>query len=879
MGNCKRAFLLYMARLRFHPYVGSILFFLLTSLILLVGLGAVGVYRWVVVDLPDVGELYQRTMAPSTKIYDRRGLLLYEINDPYGGLHTPLKQEEIPLLCRQATIATEDATFYRNPGVDFRAIVRALWINLQGGEVLSGGSTITQQLARNLLLSPEERTELTLMRKIREAILAWRIAGHYSKDEILTLYLNETYYGNLAFGIEAASRAYFGKHAAELDLAECALLAGLPQSPARYNPLENPSAAKERQRVVLHLMAKQGYISQEQARLAEAEKLSFAPVPFPINAPHFVMYLRGELERQYGLEAIYRRGLKVYTTLDLRMQQAAERIVRYRLRELTRQGNGEPPRNVRNAALVALDPHTGEVLVMLGSPDYFDAHIDGAVNVAVAIRQPGSSIKPITYAAAFDPELPDPLTPGSMMADVRTAFVTREGDPYVPQNYDREFHGPVLLRQALASSYNLVAVKVLDHVGLERMLALARELGITTFDRSEQWGLALTLGGGEVCLLELTAAYAAFANGGLRVEPTTILHVEDEEGRTLYRHAPQPARRVLDKRVAYLITDILSDEFARMSAFGEGSPLRLTRPAAAKTGTTTDWRDNWTIGYTPQLVSGVWVGNADNEPMHNVSGITGAGPIWHDFMEEVLRGKPVLDFEEPPGLVRQEICADSGLLPSAIEVTAPAGAATPVRCPKTITELFIEGTEPQEVDNWHIRVRIDHRNGLLASPACPEEYVTLRNYTLYPSEAQEWARSKGIPQPPLSYSPLCPEEGELVALHDFTANPFDRPPLGDPSQQLERCLVLSSPDQGGIYRIVKGMPLEHQKIKVALYVACDAPVRTVTMLVDGRPLAGLTTPPFETFWTLSPGTHSFSAIALDASGNKLSSNGISITVY
>jgi len=870
-----------MARSRFHSHAGLILWLLLTLLILLVGLGAVGLYHGLVVDLPDVAELYQRTTAPSTKIYDRRGVLLYEINDPYGGLHTPLREEDIPLLCRQATIATEDASFYRNPGVDIRAIVRALWINLQGGEVLSGGSTITQQLARNLLLSPEERTELSLMRKIREAILAWRIARHYSKDEVLTLYLNETYYGNLAFGIEAASRAYFGKHAAELDLAECALLVGLPQSPARYNPLENGSAAKERQRVVLQLMAKQAYITQEQAQLAEVEKLSFASVPFAISAPHFVMYVRGELERQYGLEVIYKRGLQVYTTLDLRMQQAAERIVRYRLEQLARRRNGEPPRNVRNAALVALDPHTGEVLVMLGSPDYFDAHIDGAVNATVAIRQPGSSIKPITYAAAFDPELPDPLTPGSMMVDVRTAFATTEGDPYVPQNYDRAFHGPVLLRQALASSYNLVAVKVLDHVGLDQMLALARALGITTFDRSDQWGLALTLGGGEVRLLELTAAYAAFANGGLRVEPATILQVEDAEGRTLYQHAPQPARRVLDERVAYLISDILSDDFARMSAFSEASPLRLTRPAAAKTGTTTDWRDNWTIGYTLQLVAGVWVGNADNKPMHHVSGITGAAPIWHDFMEEVLRGKPVVDFEQPLGLVHQKICADSGLLPftMASEVTAPARATTPIGCPKTITELFIEGTEPKNYDNWHVRARIDRRNGLLASPACPEQYVALRDYTLYPPEAQEWAWRKGVAQPPATYSSLCPPDNGLVALHNLTAGPPDRPPLVDSARQPEGCLILSSPDQGATYRIVKGMPLAHQKIKVALYAACDAQMKAVTMLVDGQPFADLATPPFETFWTLSPGSHSFSAMALDASGNKLSSNDVLITVY
>ncbi|MFC1976259.1 transglycosylase domain-containing protein, partial [Chloroflexota bacterium] len=479
---------------------------------------AVTIHQWLLVDLPHPNELYQHTTAPSTKIYDRHGTLLYEITDPHQGLHTPLTLDEIPQACVEATIATEDASFYRNPGVDAWAIVRALYINLEGGEVLSGGSTITQQLARNLLLSPQERVEISLTRKLREAILAWRLARTYSKDEILALYLNETYYGNLAYGLEAASRTYFGKHAAELDLAECAVLAGLPQSPANYNPLENPDAASARQNVVLDLMVKHGFIITDEADSARREKLGFAAIPFPIEAPHFVMFVRGELERHYGLEAIYRQGLQVHTTLDLNMQNTARRIARYRLAELAEQKDGVPPRNVRNAAVVVLDPATGEILTMLGSPNYFDSRIDGAVNVTMATRQPGSSIKPITYAAAFDPKVAaahsyQPLTPASMMVDVRTAFVTQEGQPYVPENYDRTWRGPVLLRQSLASSYNLIAVKVLDYVGLDTMIDLARRMGITTFD-NKNFGLALTLGGGEVRLVELTAAYAALANGG-----------------------------------------------------------------------------------------------------------------------------------------------------------------------------------------------------------------------------------------------------------------------------------------------------------------------------------------------------------------------------
>ena len=408
---------------------------------------AIGVLGWLMVDLPSPDQLYQRAAAPSTRIYDRHGRLLYEILDPHGGAHTPIPLGQVPAACINAVIATEDNSFYRNPGVDGRAIVRALWINLRGGEILSGGSTITQQLARNLLLSPEERIEISLERKLRESILAWRLARAYTKDEILTLYLNETYYGNLAYGIEAAARTYFAKSAGELDLAECALLAGLPQSPAYYNPLQDPDAARARQSVVLGLMVKHGYISRQRADLALREKLAFASIPFPIAAPHFVMYVRGQLEREFGLEAIYTQGLQVHTTLDLDAQNAARRIVRHRLEQLADVRANQPPHDVRNAAVVVMEPSTGEVLAMVGSPDYFDPRIDGAVNSTVTTRQPGSSIKPITYAAAFDPRQDaGPLTAATMMVDVRTAYVTREGDPYIPRNYDRRWRGPVLLR-------------------------------------------------------------------------------------------------------------------------------------------------------------------------------------------------------------------------------------------------------------------------------------------------------------------------------------------------------------------------------------------------------------------------------------------------
>jgi 1A family penicillin-binding protein len=852
---------------------------------------SVAVQHWLLVDLPHPDELYRYTTAPSTKIYDRHGRLLYEITDPHQGLHSPLALVDIPRACLEATIATEDATFYRNPGVDARAILRALYINVKGGEVLSGGSTITQQLARNLLLSPQERLEISLTRKLREAILAWRLARTYTKDEILSLYLNETYYGNLAYGIEAASRTYFGKHAAELDLAECALLAGLPQSPANYNPLENPDTARARQDIVLDLMVKHGYLDPDEAGSARTEKLGFAAIPFPIEAPHFVMYIRGELQRRYGLEAIYRQGLQVQTSLDLNMQNTARRIARRRLAELAEQRDGEPPRVVRNAAVVTLDPVTGEVLAMLGSPNYFDPRIDGAVNATTATRQPGSSIKPITYAAAFDPDMAteygyEPLTPASMMVDVRTAFVTKEGRPYVPENYDRTWRGPVLLRQSLAGSYNLIAVKVLDHVGFEAMVKLARSMGITTFDNKE-FGLALTLGGGEVRLLELTAAYGALANGGTKVEPVTITRITTHSGQVLYESPKSinPGPQVMDARTAHLITDILSDNYARRSTFGAGSPLQLSRPAAAKTGTTQDWRDNWTVGYTPDLVVGVWVGNADNEPMHQVSGVTGAAPIWHDVMAELLKARPVRDFSAPEGLVEKTVCAENGLLPvsrfrhrvspSSNRADVLTITQSPTGCPHTLDELFIAGTEPNRSDDWHQAIALDRRNGLRAGPGCPLDVVIFQTFTRYPAEAQKWARKQGVPQPPGIYSPLCPnvETANERIVHGESISPEFPGRHSSPSLPLES-LVFTSPDQGTIFRLAPNLPADKQKIRVAVRPLDGIRLQQVSLLINGQPLSDGP----ETLWQMSPGVYTFQAVGLDSMGNEVSAKQVSIQV-
>jgi len=804
----------------------------MTIAVLLAGLVALasgGLYIWLFADLPAPEDLSAYTTAPSSKIYDRYGRLLFEMPPPYTGSHSPVPLAHIPKALQWATIATEDATFYQNPGMDARAILRAVWINVQGGEVLSGGSTITQQLARTLVFSPNERRARTLRRKLRELFLAIRLTRHYSKDEILALYLNEIYYGNLAYGVEAAAQAYFGKSAQDLDLAECALLAGLPQAPALYNPLENLERAKERQALVLDLMVKQGYISEEDARLAQAERLSFAASPFPIRAPHFVMYVRGLLERELGLERLEAGGLRIVTTLDLDLNEMARDSIRHRLSLLvTCHHQAECPpggHNVRNAALVMLNPWTGEVLAMVGSPDYFSAQISGAVNGTTALRQPGSSIKPITYAAAF---AGGELTPATMLLDVRTAFVTQEGTPYVPLNYDLAFRGPVRLREALASSYNLVAVKVLDTIGIETMVTLARRMGITTFDDPDRLGLAVTLGGGEVRLLELSTAYAAFANGGLRAHPIVVQRVEDTDGNVIWAPpCPHPRRpgevcateRVLDKRIAYLISDILSDDLARIPTFGEGSVLNLSHPAAVKTGTTTDFRDNWTVGYTPDLVAGVWVGNADNQPMRDVTGIAGAAPIWHDVMESALKGQPARDFPQPDGLTRVEVCALSGLLPNP-------------DCPHRVHETFIAGTEPDKICALHQRIDSEV-------------------YTLLPAEAQAWAREHGLPQPPAVSAPSVSVSGSAA-------------------------ILLTSPDAGAVYRLDPTLPRDAQRIAIAAEAAPG--ITEVTLLLDSRPLAQFSAPPYTVLWPLEPGEHSFSAVGVDAEGERVSSEAVRITV-
>ena len=817
---------------------------LILSVMALITIGGVISYRWLFGDLPDPSSISAHLNTPSVRITDRYGQLLYEILPRTGGRHTVVALDSIPILLQQATIATEDKGFYKNPGVDWHGILRAVWTNVRGGETLSGGSTITQQVARNLLLSQDERNERSVRRKLRESLLAWQLTNRFTKNEILALYLNQIYYGGMAYGIEAASQTFFGKPTIELDLAECALLAGLPQAPSLYNPYTHPEAAKQRQVVVLKLMEKEGYITPEQRTLAETEPLIYTTTPYPIEAPHFDMMVRAQLDQLISPDDIISHGgVVVKTTLDLDWQRIAENAVIKQVEALKKENEGLG-HNVNSAALVALNPETGEILSMVGSPDFFDADNGGAINMALTPRQPGSSIKPILYAAAIDPTRPLPWTPATMILDVRTSFVTHDGQSYTPVNYDRQEHGPVLLRQALASSLNIPAVITLNHIGLPDLFTLASDLGITTLGDPNNHDLSLALGGGDVSLLELTAAYATFANGGFRLNPYTILEIDDPQGNILYKAEAAPKARILDERVVWLISDILSDNDARMLGFGPNSILKLDRPAAVKTGTTTNFHDNWTVGYTPDLVVSVWVGNTNHEPMWEITGLTGAAPIWHQFLRTVLTGISEKPFKRPPGMVQVDICALSGLLPTEA-------------CPYRRWEWFIEGTQPTKPDTIYKVVTIDSITGRLADSTTPDDRRITQTVLDLPPQVEPWARIQGF----LLYS-------------DILARTTEHLPLSGSPSSLP--LQIVSPAPNTIFRRTSNLDPSTQKLHLEAVGKAD--LHDVTLYIDGIALASFKYRPYETWWPLTVGMHQVWAEAITSNGDKVMSEKISFEV-
>lgn len=813
--------------------------FSIISLLLLLSAGlAAALYFQLLADLPPVSQISTRQIRPSSRILDRNGRLLYEIIDPDAGKQINLSLDRLPPTCVQATIATEDSRFFLHPGVDPLAILRAMLQNLRaGGNVVSGASTLTQQLARSLLLDADERFEPTIRRKVREAWLAWQLERYYTKDELLALYLNQTYYGNFAFGIEAASEIFFAKPATQLSRGECALLAGLIQYPVGYNPLQYPDIAKARQLTVLRLLGDAGYINRADADQIGAEPLRFRSQLFEINAPHFVMNVQALVAKQIGIDRLRDGGLQIRTTLDLNLQEEAERAVQYRLDLLNCRRPGicsdqtDPNRRIDNAAAVILDAQSGEILAMVGSPDYFDAAIQGNVNGALALRQPGSAIKPFTYAAAMDPGWSRranirPLTAADILADLPATFAAldEEGNqvPYVPLNYDRAYHGPVSVRSALANSYNIPAVKVLERIGVDRLQRLASDAGISSFDGD--YGLALTLGGAEVTLLDLSAAYGIFIDGR-RLAPASILEISDGETPISSFTADTTDRqRVIQPATAYLISDILSDKIARIPAFGEGSVLELPFPAAVKTGTTTDWRDNWTVGYSSRRIAGVWVGNADNAPMHDVSGIDGAGPIWRDLMLAAHPGHPP-PIVQPTDITEQPICAASGLLPSE-------------HCGATRQELFLSGTEPTRVDDQFQLLAVAGRSGHEALAGQTQEQV----YRILPPEYHDWMNARGIDIAPTAGSPSS------------TA----REQSDNPTNMQQVALHVTAPAVNGSYMIHPGLPAARQRIEIIGLANGAEQWAELRLLVDDEVIAhNSKVNRLHAWWDLEVGSHTF----------------------
>lgn len=609
------------------------------------------------------------TKNTGTTITDRNGEVLFR---GYGAIERHnIGLQQMPKSLVNATLATEDPDFYRHPGFSLKAMARAAYHDLRHTQKGQGGSTITQQLVKNTLLTNDK----TFTRKFKELVLSVEMERRYSKDEILQMYLNTIYYGQGSYGVEAASTNYFRKPVDQLTVSESALLAGLPQSPSLYDPTINKEGAGERRDYVLSRMQEHGYLNGGQVAAAHNEAIVTYPRQVAIKAPHFVFWVLDQLRSQYGREMVEHGGITVTTSLDYQKQAQAEQIVANQVAKLA-------SHNASNGSLVSLDPKTGEVISMVGSIDYYNSNF-GSVNTTLAQLQPGSSFKPIAYAAAFSKGWN-----GATVVDDKPMHVAQDnGQVYSPVNYDGKFRGPVTLRRALANSLNIPAIEVLKHAQIDNTITLAHQLGVqapSLTDRN-RYGLSLVLGGGEVRPIDMAAVYASFANQGMSVQPQAINRVSDKFGADITKKPPQPKTQAVDPRIAYMITNILSDNEARKEEFGPNSPLKLSRPAAAKTGTTNDYRDNWTVGYTPGLVTAVWVGNNDHSAMSNVSGIDGAAPIWHDYMEMASAGTPVQDFTVPAGIAFAKVCQKDGGLaaqndPSAVNEVFLAEAVQTKPC-------------------------------------------------------------------------------------------------------------------------------------------------------------------------------------------------------
>lgn len=664
--------------------------------------------------LPSPSKLTNRQIQQSTKIYAKDGELLYSVYQDKN--RTLVKIEDISPFLLSATLSAEDAEFYEHKGFDILGTLRGVLNTLRGQK--QGGSTLTQQVAKNALLTQER----TVTRKLKEIVLSMQIEKAYKKDEILQIYLNEIPYGGTAYGIEAAAKTYFNKSSKDLTLAEAALLAGLPQSPTRYNPFTNPKSAKDRQRYVLKLMHERGWISKENKRMkisddeyntALAQALDYNQIKGSIRAPHFVFYVLDLLTQRYGEDMVQNGGLQVYTTLDLKMQDEYQTIVSEEVAKAK-------SLSVGNAGLVALEPKTRFIRAMVGSKDYFAKDFEGKYNIATAMRQPGSTLKPITYLTGFTKG----FNGASVLYDVSTEFPIKDDPsqkPYAPGNYGGwGFRGPIQVRFALANSVNVPAVKMLDLVGIPNMVKLAQDLGIKSLNYDpRKHGLAITLGGVEVKLLDLTNGFASLADSGKYKDLTAISEVKDSKGKILEKYNDFGAREIVDSKLVWLLTDILSDNNARSLAFGTNSQLYIkNNKVAVKTGTSNDLKDNWTVGFTPDITIGVWVGNNDGKPMNNrlASGLTGAAPIWNRAINYFLKDHPNKEFVRPEGIKEEWIGTLSGMIPYEDKEDKRL-------------EYFIEGSEPKSKSPIFQKVQV-----------CDDGDVEERLFIVLKAEKPEWQK-------------------------------------------------------------------------------------------------------------------------------------------
>lgn len=781
--------------------------------------GLAGAIAWYARDLPDPNRLIDRTVAQTTKLYDRTGEhLLYEIHGAQKRTIVPLDQ--IPQDVQHATLVAEDRDFYQHAGVSLRGILRAAFSHVTGIGKGGGGSTLTQQLVKNAILTNEYR----LSRKLKELVLAWRIEQKFSKDQILQLYLNEIPYGGTSYGIQSAAQSYFGKNVGELSLAEAATLAAISNAPSALSPytsrgLERLMARKE---YVLNGMAEAGYVTVEQAAAAKAEDVKFIPRRDAITAPHFSLWVYDQLVERYGRRLVEEGGLKIVTTLDASLQGAAEAAIDAQLER------NRDRYEAKNASLVALDVKTGQILAMVGSADFFDEEIDGQVNVALSPRQPGSSFKPIVYAAAFDAG----YSPQTVVFDLETDFPTDIGKPYHPRNYDLKEHGPVTLRQALAGSLNIPAVKALYLAGIDRVLSLASSLGYSTLTDRSRFGLSLVLGGGEVPLLEHTAAYATLARSGRYLPPSPILRVEAPDGRALEEWREPRESEALRPEVAQVVTDVLSDNAARAFIFGASNSLTLPdRPVAAKTGTTNDYHDAWTVGYTPQIAAGVWVGNSNNDAMaRGADGSVVAAPIWQRFMREAHSSLPVRGFSPPP-------------------------------------PTFNLSSKPMLNGSWQggVRIATDSRTGVLATPATPPEFVVERTYRQIHSVLYWVDRANPLGPVPQQKDPTF-EQWEEPVRRWAAANGYvneEPPPLPPTGDTNGPSVEITSPAAGS------SITEPTTEVLVSAATPEGVPVAEWRLILDGERLASAPAgQPLVLVWPsrAADGWHTLSVVAIDALG-------------